>query len=149
TGNLSLCWRRQPRHVAMTLDLPDDTAKAVERDVPGSDGLRIALSVRPVQTLGIAEGMVPAGTRSVSIFLVNHRTPLLTDETWDERFIFQAGLAVHSEEPLIPRPNLKGLFTEEWDERVSDLQYRDVYEYAVGHGISTRAEIDAEGSCRN
>ena len=31
-----------------------------------------------------------------------------SDELRDERFIFQAGLAVHSAEPLIPRPNLEG-----------------------------------------
>ena len=62
-------------------------------------------------------------------------------------FIFQAGLGVHSADPLIPRPNLKGQATEEWDERVADLQYRDVYEYSVGHGIATHAEIDAEGNC--
>ncbi len=69
------------------------------------------------------------------------------DELRDERFIFQAGLAVHSDDPLIPRPNLKGQVTDEWDERVADLQYRDVYEYSVGHGIATHAETDAEGIC--
>jgi hypothetical protein len=110
--------------------------------------LKIALSVRPVQALGIAEGMVPDGTRSVSVFLVNHCTPLETDENRDERFIFQSRLEVHADKPLIPRPNLKGQATEEWDERVADLQYRDVYEYAVGHGISTHAETDDQGFCR-
>ncbi|MBX6311926.1 MAG: helicase [Isosphaeraceae bacterium] len=148
SGRIPLCWKRQPRRVVMTLDLPHETARAVEHEVPGSDGLRIAVSVRPVQTLGIAEGLVPDGTRSVSIFLVNHRTPAQTSDIWDERSIFQAGLCVHSEEPLIPRPNLKGHVTEEWDERVADLQYRDVYEYAVGHGIATHAEIGADGACR-
>ena len=78
--------------------------------------------------------------------MVNHRIPG-SDELRDERFIFQVGLAVHSADPLIPRPNLKGQSTEEWDERVADLQYRDVYEYSVGHGIATHAEIDAEGTC--
>jgi hypothetical protein len=92
--------------------------------------------------------MVPDGTRSVSIFLVNHRTPVQSSDVWDERFIFQAGLCVHANEPLIPRPNLKGHVTEEWDERVSDLQFRDVYEYAVGHGIATEAKVGADGACR-
>jgi hypothetical protein len=128
--------------------LPAETAKAVEQEIPDSEGLRMALSVRPVQALGIAEGMVPAGTRSVSIFLVNHREPMLTDEQRDQRFIFQAGLTVQTVEPLVPRPNLRGQVTDDWDERVADLQYRDVYEYAVGHGIATRAEIDDSGACR-
>jgi hypothetical protein len=148
-GRASLRWKRQPRRVAMTVTMPAKTARAVEHEVPESDGLRIAVSVRPVQALGIAEGMVPDGTRSVSIFLVNQRTPLLASEGWDERFIFQAGLCVRSEQPLVPRPNLKGHVTDEWDERVSDLQYRDVYEHAVGHGVATHAEVDVDGTCRS
>ena len=83
---MPLRWRRTPRRVEMTLDLPAETAKAVEHEVPDSDGLRVAVSVRPVKALGIAEGMVPDGTRSVSVFLVNHRIPG-SDE--------HAGRAVH------------------------------------------------------
>jgi hypothetical protein len=146
SGRMALRWKREPHRVEMTLKIPAETAKAVEQDVPDSNGLRVAVSVRPVQALGIAEGMVPDGTRSVSVFLVNHRIPG-SDELRDERFIFQAGLSVNSGDPLIPRPNLKGHVTQEWDERVADLQYRDVYEYSVGHGIATRSEINAEGIC--
>ncbi len=144
----SYLWRRVPRQAVLGIDLPAQTARPIEHDVPESEGLKVVLSVRPVQTLGIAAGMVPAGTRSVSVFLVNHRVPLATDENRDERFIFQAGLEVHSDSPLIPRPNLKGQSTEEWDERVADLQYRDAFEYAVGHGIATHAEIDEQAACR-
>ena len=71
-----------------------------------------------------------------------------SDDNRDERFIFQAGLEVHAAEALVPRPNLRGQTTDEWDERVADLQYRDVYEYSVGHGIATHAEIEDNGSCR-
>ncbi len=148
SGRIPLRWRRTPRREKLDLDLPSETARTVEHDVPNSEGLRVAISVRPVQTLGIAEDMVPDdGTRSVSIFLVNHRIPG-SDELCDQRFIFQAGLVVQSAEPLIPRPNLKGHDAEAWDERVADLQYRDVYECSVGHGIATHAEIGAEGTCR-
>ena len=146
SGRMPLRWRRSPHRVEMTLNLPAETARAIEHEVPDSGGLRVAVSVRPVQALGIAEGMVPDGTRSVSVFLVNHRIPG-SDELRDQRFIFQAGLAAHAAEPLIPRPNLKGHVTLEWDERVADLQYRDVYEYSVGHGIATHSEIDADGTC--
>ena len=141
-------WQRTPREVELSLVLPSVTNRPVEQEVPESDGLRIALAVRPVQALGIAEGMVPDGTRSVSVFLVNHRTPALVDENRDERFIFQASLDVSSIEPLIPRPNLRGQTIPDWDERVADLQYRDVYEFAVGHGISTRADVADDGTCR-
>jgi hypothetical protein len=73
--------------------------------------------------------------------------PFLIDENRDDRFIFQAGLEVQANEPLVPRPNLRGQATDDWDERLADLQYRDVYEYAVGHGIATRAEVDYRGAC--
>ncbi len=146
TGRIPLRWRREPHRVGMTLNLATETSKAVEHEVPESNGLRVAVSVRPVQALGIAEGMVPEGTRSVSVFLVNHRIPG-SDELRDERFIFQAGLAVKATEPLILRPNLKGHATDEWDERLADLQYRDVYVYSVGHGVATHAEVDALGTC--
>ena len=31
---------------------------------------------------------------------------------------------------------------------MADLQYRDVCEYSVGHGVATHSEIDADGKCR-
>ena len=43
---------------------------------------------------------------------------------------------------------MRGLDSEDWDERVADLQYRDVCEFAVGHGISTRAVLDDQCACR-
>src|SRR5262245_14099367 len=33
-------------------------------------------------------------------------------------------------------------------ECVADLQYRDAFEFAVGHGVATRAALDPEGECR-
>jgi hypothetical protein len=66
SGGMPMRWRREPHRVEMTLNLATETAKAVEHEVPDSNGLRVAVSVRPVQALGIAEGMVPDGTRSAS-----------------------------------------------------------------------------------
>ena len=91
---------------------------------------------------------LPAGTRAVSIFLVNRRQteeePLLKDR----RFAFQASLAVESDESFVPRPNPRGRHDgDDPDERIADLQYRDVMEFAVGHGASTRCSV-AGGSCR-
>ena len=100
-------------------------------------GLRAVLSVRPVASDG-QEGGLPPGTRSVSVFLVNRRPPA-PDETRDEAFAFQTQLEVASDAPLVPRPNLRSLESDDWDERVADLQYRDVCEYAVGHSVATEA----------
>ncbi len=140
-------WRRQARTERLTLDLKVTTDRPSEQAVPRSDGLWVVVSVREVQAVGIAVGLVPAGTRSVSVFLVNHRTTALERERWDERFIFQAGLAVRSDRPLVARPNMRGATSDDQDERLADLQYRDVYEYAVGHSVATHAEMSADGHC--
>jgi len=53
---------------------------------------------------------------------------------------------VTSKQPLVPRPDLRGAFADDWDERVVDLHYADTPEYAVGHGISTQWEL-IDGVC--
>ncbi|MGH7221603.1 MAG: DISARM system helicase DrmA, partial [Gemmataceae bacterium] len=140
-------WKRCHRVEELTLNLPP-SQKPTERDVPNSNGLRVALSVRPIRDIAAFEGMVPKGTRSVSLFLVNRRHPGKGDEVRDCAFAFQVALEVHCEQPFVPRPNLRGLESDDWDEQVADLQYRDVCEYAVGHGISTRAVLDDKCNCR-
>src|SRR5207247_416992 len=137
-------WKRTPREETVLVELPDASVSTQEKDVPQSDGLCVALSVRSVLSDG-AEGGIPPGTRSVSIFLVNRRRPA-PDEVRDEAFAFQAQLEIHSEEPLVPRPNLQSLDSDDWDERVADLQYRDVCEFAVGHSVSTDADVE-NGQC--
>ena len=51
-------------------------------------------------------------------------------------------------QPFVARPNPTGLAAEDWDERVADLQYRDCFECAVGHGVATRAIVGSDGDCR-
>jgi hypothetical protein len=139
-------WQRTDRTEVLTLKLPS-SQKPDERAVPKSDGLKVALSVRPVRDIPAFDGMVPRGTRSVSVFLVNRRKPA-ADERRDTAFAFQAALEVRCEQPFVQRPNLRGLESDDWDERVADLQYRDVCEFAVGHGVSTRAVQDKRCECR-
>lgn len=133
-------WKRSPR--SESLDVPlvsDPRGKPIER----SDGLCISVSVRALGASLEAAG-VPAGTRVASIFLVNHREPA---ERKDEAMAFQARLTVRCEAPLVPRPDLRGGVSEDWDERVADLQYRDLCDFSVGHGVATQPVIDSEGRC--
>lgn len=141
-------WEREPRLVELEVSVVKPAAKPVSLDVPDSGGLRVVVSTRAVTSaLGKQAGQaLPAGTRAVSIFLVNHREPK-QDLVKDEALVFQAGLIVRSPEPLVPRPNLGGLGADDWDEQVADVQYRDAFEYAVGHGVSTRANV-IDGTCR-
>ncbi|HEY7326591.1 MAG TPA: DISARM system helicase DrmA [Gemmataceae bacterium] len=137
-------WHRTPREETVALAIPERTKQPAEKDVPNSGGLKIALSVRPVVTTG-ADGGLPKGTRSISVFLVNRRTPA-TDELRDEAFAFQAQLEVTVKGCLVPRPDLRSLESEDWDERVADLQFRDDRDCAVGHNIATEAEVK-DGHC--
>lgn len=137
-------WQRSPREEVVPLELPEKTPYPEEKVVPQSGGLKVVLSVRSVPD-DDTEGGLPSGTRSVSVFLVNRRAPT-PDELKDEAFAFQAELEVQCEQPLVPRPNLRCLESDDWDERVADLQYRDAYEFAVGHSVSTDAVVE-NGLC--
>ncbi len=141
-------WEREPRRAELVVPVAKPTAKPVSFDVAESRGLRVVVSTRPVTTVVVAQGAhgLPAGSRAVSVFLVNHREAK-EDALKDEAMVFQAGLTIRSEQPFVPRPNLRGLGADDWDEQVADLQYRDAFEYAVGHGISTQATT-LDSGCR-
>lgn len=139
-------WQRTPQESTLTLTLPEETKSPLEEKVPESNGLRVAYSVRAVASDG-GETSLPAGTRSVSVFLVNRRQAS-PDSKKDEGFAFQTQIEVTTQEPLVPRPNVRSLASDEWDERVADLQFRDVCEYGVGHNVATDAVLDDKCDCR-
>jgi hypothetical protein len=141
-------WERTPRHARLTVLVSKAAGKPSSKEVPGSDGLRVVTSVRPVNVAGLRgiKDRVPDGTRAVSVFLVNHREPR-KDEQRNESMVFQVALVLRLDRPFVPRPNLRGLVTDEWDEQVADLQYADAYEYAVGHGVATASQVTADGTC--
>jgi len=138
-------WTREPKRAVVALALPEGEARAVTTTVPDSGGLNLVVTARAaggVEALGL-----PKGARSVSVFLVNDRKPA-AEERKDEAVAFQVRLVLRSKEPLVARPNATGIDSTDWDDRVADLQYRDVFEYAVGHGVSARTEVAEDGSCR-
>lgn len=135
-------WQRTPRQETVSVAIPDNTDNPLEHPVPGSDGLIVAMSVRPVNAASV-EGGLPARTRCVSIFLVNRRTPQ-PETLRDQAFAFQAQLEIHSEHPFVPRPDLRSLASDDWDERVADLQFHDVFEFAVGHSVAIDAVVGTQ-----
>ena len=134
-------WRRLPREAEVVVALQE--GDPVSTDIPDGEGLKVVVSVRPVGDTAL----VPADSRSVSVFLVNQRQPA-PDMIRDAAYVFQAELSLHAEQPFVPRPNLRGRHSDDWDEKVADLQYADAVEYAVGHNISAVAVIDADNRCR-
>ncbi len=133
-------WRRLLREAEVELTLRE--GEPVPTEVPRGEGLRVVVSVRRVDDTEL----VPTGTRSASVFLVNHRRPS-PDMTRDAAYVFQAELSLIAIQPFVPRPNLRGHQSDDWDEKVADLQYADAVEYAVGHNISAVA-LTGEGGCR-
>jgi hypothetical protein len=140
------CWARQPRAATLNLKLGSRTPAQGVLEVPDSGGVEIAWSMRKTPELNEASGL-PKGTRSLSVFVVNRRKPA-PSEVADQSSMFQVELTLRSAEPLVARPNLQHLNSEDLDERVADLQYRNACEFSVGHSVATSAEVEPDGTCR-
>lgn len=134
-------WQRQRQLQRVSISLAN-SIKPITLDVPHSNGLKLAISDRPVQ----GTTKLPAGTRAISIFLVNHRQPKVDCEK-ETGYIFQAKLTIHNHDGFIPRPDLRERGIEDEDDRIADLQYRDDYEFAVGHNVSALAFPDSPTHC--
>jgi hypothetical protein len=135
-------YRRKPQTQVVTIKLPEPGDKPTVAAVPHSDGLVLVTTVRSADTANL-----PLGTRAVSVFLVNSRTP--DTERPYRRFVFQATLEVACDEGFVARPDPRAWGTEgEWDQRVADVQYRDAFEFAVGHGVSVEPCQAQDGACK-
>jgi hypothetical protein len=130
-------WQRQPREESVAAALTG-TVDPVVHDVPDSGGLQLHIIEKLISAEEL-EKDIPQGTRSVSVFLVNHRKP--DNENRDLAYAFQPEIKVQSEHSFLPRPDLRGARAAEPDEKVADLHYADTPEYATGHGVSAEWEI--------
>ena len=116
-------------------------------DVPDSGGLQLHVVERPIPRR-ISRASIPAGTRSVSVFLVNRRAAATTDAARPWPTSSSPSSRCACERPLraAARP-ARGAGATDWDEQVADLHYADTPEYATGHGVSADWEI-VDGACR-
>ena len=138
-GKPSSAWQRRQNEQTV----PVSVVRADHYRVADSGGLWLHAEVRPIDTAGIAG--IPAGTRSVSVFLVNRRDP--DEDNPDLAYAFQAEIEVQGERAFVPRPDLRGARALDPDEQVADLHYADSPEFATGHGVSADWEI-VDGDCR-
>jgi len=139
-------WQRTQRQETVVVPLTIGSP-VPPQPVPDSNGLDIVTSTRVVREREDLRG-IPAGTRAVSVFLVNKREALEGhDDEKDRWFVFQTGLDVECDQPFVPRPNPRGQEVHDPDERIADLQYRDALEFAVGHGASVYSVI-TDNTCR-
>ncbi len=121
--------RQRRRHMRRTFRIAADLklATSVRKVPPSDDG-------------GFPPELVPAGTRSVSVFLVNDRRPK-PEESRDEVYIFQAHL-------IFPRPLSHDQTCAGWSFRLTTLTNRSpisniaIASNMVGHGVATLAQLD-------
>ncbi len=145
-GRRAWGYRREPREEWVVVQLQELRDGEVSKfPVPQSLGLQVAVTSRQMEGGGTR---LPDGTRSVSVFLVNERSPI--EDYRYRSYAFQTQLRVHSPVPYVPRPDLRATQQggqDDWDEAVADLHYRDVFEYAVGHGVSAERDLEDESGC--
>ena len=138
-------WVRRPRSASVSLDLASfEAGTPVRQSLPSSGGLEVVCLARRTR-LREPEGEIDA--RAVSVFVVNRRQPAEDDDLEDTAYAYQVELSASADRPFLPRYDPSGLDSDDWDERLADLHYRDAAEYVVGHNVSTAAEF-TDGECR-
>ncbi|HEX2880249.1 MAG TPA: DNA/RNA helicase, partial [Polyangiaceae bacterium] len=131
-------WKRVPiPPVTETINLHDGSLDDEGIAVKDAGGLRLQGQVKPLSGIN----GIPDGTLAVSVFLVNRRSPDGPGFR-DRSYVFQVEMELHCAEGFYGRCDRSGESLGDPDLRIGDLQYRDVCEYAVGHGISVEEPTD-------
>lgn len=81
----------------------------------------------------------------LSLFLTNRREP--QQKLKDETYLFQPQIEIASD-ALTGRADPRRPLEEDADERIAALHYRDVVEWATGHGIAAEPVGDPDGRVR-
>ena len=120
-------WQRVPQQATLSVPV-EESPEPIAIDIPGGSGLNVVVTCRPVQ-----DDRFPYGTKAISVFLVNYRQVASGER--DATFAFQTHLRLRCAEGFVPRPDPRSVSTDDWDEAVAALQYRNDYEFAVGHNV--------------
>lgn len=140
-------YRRASREETVIIPITADDGKPRTFPIPNEQRLSLVVSIRPLSGLGKA---IPDGVHVVSIFFVNDREGN-NRETY-RSLVFQTEIELRCAEGFLGRPDLRGLAetgTPDADESIAALHYRDVLEYAVGHGVSAESGTMIEDACRS
>lgn len=132
-------WRRTPKNVQAIIPIPKPDGEPSWTKLPGSDGLEIMTIARAAPTTG----GLPAGSMSISVFLVNKRRE--PEKGKYKACVFQVRLIVSCPEggEFVARTDMRSAGSRlERDEEVACVHYRTVYEYAVGHGVSATSDVE-------
>lgn len=130
-------WERIARPPVIETLALDAKKLAAGLALPGTGGIELVGLLGDARAPGL-----PDGTRALTVFVVNRRPPSEKSKQ-DEAAIFQVELSLRLEAGFVARPNWRDRDAQDLDERNADLQFRDVCEHAVGHGVA--AEVAEPG----
>jgi hypothetical protein len=134
-------WQRHPQSAALDISLPGAEG-SYQRDIPSSGGLILVVNCRPVN-----DPRFGAGTRSVSVFVVNSRQMQERQRDREASYAFQVCLTLACAAGFVPRPDLRGAAGTDQDEAIANLQYRQDFEFVVGHNVSALATKEDSSVC--
>lgn len=148
-------WRRIPGEAVFDLPVPT-TPGLTLHILPGTaapgkagGGLQLGVQARevPHPAPGTDADAPGARVRVVTVFLINRRAPV-TYPYADLTYIFQASLRLDCAGGFAPQYDLSRYKSDDADERLADLHYRDAPAYAVGLNVATTYATDADGRVR-
>ncbi|WP_437947562.1 DISARM system helicase DrmA [Sorangium sp. So ce296] len=139
-------WKRKPRQT-IAAEVPLD-AQILAKGIRLQNTVGIVLYGQ-IKAVEHARG-IPEGTHALALFVVNQRGQGERGRR-DEQMIFQVEMEIECAEGIVPRPNFSDEESDQWDQKVADLQFRERVEYAVGHGVAVevppgQSAIDDGGS---
>ena len=143
-GKEKECYFRQKHEYELLVneeDMPTKEARHKEYRI-GADGEEIALRVSITYRMDLADG----NGEIFTVTLFNTNTDRYTDHCSSyEKCWFQVGFSVHCQAGFLPLPRNFDRKAEDADYRLNALLYRDVRDYAIGHGCAATWEGEIPG----
>ena len=134
-------WQRTAHKARIHLSLKK-SQQSVLYKILGHKELELVVTVRETHAIHVEEK-----SRTVAIFFVNRYAFIKDLEKRDENYVFQPELTLKTSSYFIARPQAYRSINADWDEQVADLQYRNVFTFAVGHNVASVAKTDDSKKC--
>jgi len=135
-------WRRHPVHVAPFELIADSYLKGRLRRIHFEDGVELAILSRLI-----------GNTRVVTLSVINRRSRLKagdqprTEEPPTDQNIYQVQLSVRSQDgSAVFVARSSGHFISDPEQIVHELLFRNVRQFAVGHGCSVNWAVPQQGA---
>lgn len=142
-------WLRRPRRTRFPVAVPPSgelhrhlVPDSAAPGVPGSGALEVAIQCRRMKICPPGEPEVEQNI--ISVFVTNKRR-WVARRYGDLTFAFQVELALHSDSGFCPQHDLSRYKSNDPDDRLADLHYRDVAAYAVGRNAAACFDMNATG----